>query len=358
MRLEDLQLGDLVFFVSPTLGIVEHTAIFLGIKDQVPYIIHATKEPYFSIMVTRLKQDDAEFFYEIMRPQNTTIAIEAVAILLAWIEFQVPYASTIKCSQLMAEAERHFSLEIKASAHAQMIFGTEGYIRNYEKYIEMAHNLPFVTKTIAESGVGCAESITMAFNLACFILHATYQEEIKTWVTLSSIDEFLSELPNPLPFDSARALSAGIFEYCQHHMEHWLNLGGLEPWEDTHLIDAEDKEAWRTFKQKLKSRAQELAENIKESPTDGRSRSRTFTEDSGKNSFDAIDFLEVIEFTARQIEEKTGSPVLGASKSPITAFFSPGKFKSISTRSFSFLDSISSEGAQESVKISENFGMN
>ena len=277
MRLEDLRLGDLVFFVSPNLDIVEHTAIFLGIKDRVPYIIHATKEPYFSIMVTHLKQDDIGFFYHIMRPQNTTIAIEAVAILLAWVEFQVPYASEIKCNRLMAEAERHFSFEIKASAYEQMIFGTEGYVKNYPKYIEMANNLPYVTKTIEESGVGCAESITMAFNLACFILHAIYQEDAKEWITLTGTDRFVSELQNPLPFDSTHALSAGIFEYCQNHTRHWGNLGALEPWEETRRIDMEDKEAWRTFKEKLKSRAQELAENFKASPIEGRKGSRTFS---------------------------------------------------------------------------------
>ncbi len=56
-----------------------------------------------------------------------------------------------------------------------------GTSKNYPKYIEMANKLPYVTQTIAESGVDCAESITMAFNFACFILHATYQDDIKEW---------------------------------------------------------------------------------------------------------------------------------------------------------------------------------
>lgn len=323
MHLEDLELGDLVFFLSPHLGIVEHTSIFLGTKNNVPYIIHATKEPYYSVMVTRLKNDDINS-YHIIRPRNKRIATEAVAILLAWVEYQVPYTCDAKFNRLMGEAEKHFSFELKASAPAQMRFGTKSYAENYHQYIEMANSLPDVTPSISESGVGCAESITMAFNLACLILNASYREETQEWCLSSSVDEFLKTLSNPLPFDASNALSAGVFEYCAQHAEHWLNLGQLDLKNESSLRE-EDKEAWRVFKKTLQSRAQQLKESRKSpSPAEGRKRSRTYT-DEGKCSCDLTD---LIKFTALQVEQTTGSPDLSMHTSPLTLFFSPDKTKS------------------------------
>lgn len=315
MKIEDLKIGDLIFFISPTLGISEHTSIFLGTKNDIPYILHATTKPYSCLMVTRLKNEELEFSYHVMRPQNIALAIEAITILLGWVEYQIPYSSNEKIAALMEEAEKRFSFELKGSAPEQMKFGTEGYTECYSKYIDMLNMLPYVTKTIADSGVGCAESIVLAFNLALLMLNMTYENHRKQWITPSPLVDFMDKLENPLPFDAQKALSAGLLEYCSQNPEHWINLGLLEVFTSI-SIEPEEKNAWRTFKAALQNRAKILIENHKGSSPPTRTRSITLSH----GSFDSLDIDNVVDFSTKQL--CTGSRL----ESPLIEFFTPSKF--------------------------------
>ena len=132
MYQNELKMGDLVFFVSPGIDIVEHTSIYLGMKAGVHYVLHATKGSYKAMMVTQFKNTmDSEFKYRIMRPKDVKLSIDAIVILLRWVEHQVPYASKAKIDRLMRVAEQSFSFELKSSAPLQAFFGRKSYRKNY-----------------------------------------------------------------------------------------------------------------------------------------------------------------------------------------------------------------------------------
>ncbi len=265
MHQNELQMGDLVFFVSPGIDIVEHTSIYLGMKAGVHYVLHATKGSYKAMMVTQLKNTmDSEFKYRIMRPKDVKLSIDAIVILLRWVEHQVPYASKAKIDRLMRVAEQSFSFELKSSAPLQAFFGRKSYRKNYAQYFSMANALPYVVEDggVVE-GFGCAESIVLAFNLALLMRYAKHElladGRIAWGIHEGDMEDFVDFIHNPLPFDARASLSAGLCDHCATNPEDWLDLGELTP-ELSVCLDEDAREIWKIFREDLKKRSSYLIE--------------------------------------------------------------------------------------------------
>lgn len=313
MNVDDLLPGDLVFFVSPFSGIVEHTSIFLGIKNDTPYIVHATMTPYNAIMVTHLKKDE-DFVFKVIRPVNTELALEALAVLLLWVEYQVPYAKKDKVNALFSKIEKRCSLDLKSSENEQMNFGLENYAQNFYSYFDLANELPNITEYYREVGMGCAESVTAAYNVASIRLELSYNEEIDKWYCPVNPVAFALGLNNPLPFDSQHALSAGVHAYCSNSPSHWIDLGFLELTQTVNAVL--DKNAWQQFKRELAERAQFLVDNFNGTQTT-RVRTSTFSSSSGASPFE---YTQLIEFASKQV--MASSPVSPRFASdPLNTFF-------------------------------------
>lgn len=341
MNQSDLLMGDLIFYVSPSLDIVEHTAIYLGEKDGVPYVLHATQDGYNAMMMTHLKNRvDADFKYRVMRPRNEELSVNAIIIFIGWVELQVPYASKEKINQLMSNVERICSLELKESAGKQADFGKKDYRSNYSQYLTMLNALPFVEgNSTCEEGFGCAESIVVAFNLALLKQHAKQESSCDgqdVWsIGNISLDEFIDKLKNPLPFNAQSSLSAGLYEHCANSPDHWIAMGELCP-QAAITPDEDAKEVWRGFKEQLKQRSLNLVEKLRSKSESPAMKSFLLLEPSSpRNMIDIIKYAsaddELSELTMSGTQSPTGSePGEGRPRlrtwstgSPIIGFFSP-----------------------------------
>jgi len=304
MKQSNLVVGDLIFYVSPSLDIVEHTAIYLGEKEGVPYVLHAARDSYKTMMVTHFKNTvDAEFRYRVMRPRDIELSINAIIIFLGWVEYQVPYASQEKIERLLFDVEKYCSLEQKESAKIQADYGKKNYCLNYNQYLVMANALPYIVIDNDDiEGFGCAESVVTAFNLALLMRHARQERSSEGRISWSigdiTMDEFVGCLHNPLPFDAKRSLSAGLYEHCANSPDDWVKMGELTP-QASVAPDEDAKELWKSFKEILKARALLLIEKRRTSPDYPSMKLRYTPSGTQLNLIDIIDYASTeVKFNA------------------------------------------------------------
>jgi len=305
MNQNELEIGDIVFYSSPFLGVIEHTSIYLGTMNNVPYVIHATRTPHKSLMVTHLNHSE-DFNYHVVRPTYVDLAVDAIVILLRWVEHQVPYATEQKTSRLFSRAEELFSMELKSSEKKQAIFGKEHYKSNYSQYITMANTLPYIpTENGIIEGFGCAESVVSAFNIALFISHATptVSAGINKWsIDHSNLEEFIDQIDSPFPFDAKSALSGGLFEHCVSNPAHWTNLGALQV-QESQTANEEDKEMWREFKESLKARAHILVNKLSaSSPSKALQKLYTQCNSTSRPRSHSVNYIDVIAFAESNLD--------------------------------------------------------
>ena len=259
MNSDQLQPGDLLFSFNSNKE-SEHLALYAGSKNGVPYVLHATSKPHNAVMLTHLIRADSGCEYQVMRPTNTDLALDAKQILLGWVEHLVPYASDETLDRILNLIDRLGGLDNPRSGIIQEQHGKKTYGINYSHYLLMTNHLPFIpvsyTKAGKIEGLRCAEAITAAFNIALLMLYASQEED--KWIIehVDSIDEFVSELDNPLPFDAIEACSTGIYKHCVDSPFHWKNLGPLTLL-DYPEPDEASKADWREFKTSLQSVAAE-----------------------------------------------------------------------------------------------------
>lgn len=252
MLVNELEMGDIVFFCD-TSGMAEHTSMYIAKREGIHYIIHATTQPHRGLMITYLKEADINCCYKIVRPKNKELAIEAIGILLTWVEQKVPYANEKKINSLMDYLDEHQGYQIAHAGRVQEAYAKENYVKNYARYIEMANALPYIANENGEiKGLGCAESVVSAFNIALFIRHAIYARKPSSNELMFSLpdavtlEEFISELNNPLPLDAISTGSAGLLNHCMLDNDNWLYLGILQNYAPIMPTD-KNKKDWREF---------------------------------------------------------------------------------------------------------------
>ena len=283
MHSDQLQSGDLIFYFNST-NKAEHLALYAGSKNGVPYVLHATSAPHHAVMLTNLVAADEGCSYQIMRPLNIDLALDAKQILLDWVEFLVPFASADKQDKIYNKIDDLGGFNNSSNADAiQETYGKATYIKNYSQYLLMANHLPFIpinyTKEGKIEGLRCTETIIAAYNIALLMMHATYLSNLWTIEHVATLDEFANTLDNPLPFDSTVAMPIGVYKHCMENPVHWNNLGELTllPYPKP---DPASKADWREFKESLRKVAVENTSRFIASPKssiENRDLSRCFT---------------------------------------------------------------------------------
>jgi hypothetical protein len=274
MNDQELQIGDLIFYYD-TLGCIEHTAVYVQHKNNIPYVVHSTSSPYNSVMLTHIKPAEELCSYTVMRPKNTHLAALAVNILLRWVEHQVPFACKDKLDKISNEIDNKNGFEGPDAGKIQESHGKQSYKNNYNQYIDMANALPYIPCEDGEiKGLRCAEAVISAYNIALFLMSATLKRSLiddsSLWVigTCNSLEIFIELLNNPLPFDAKATLSAGIYEHCVHDTENWISLGALNVanviLEEQVIVS--NKESWREFRNLLKIEAIHKVITLLDSP--------------------------------------------------------------------------------------------
>ena len=269
MHDDDLKMGDLIFYAD-TLGQMEHVALYVGHKDHLPYVVHATTGEYKAVMLTRLKQPDHGCFYHVMRPCCQDEVIKAtVAILLRWVEFQVPYKYH---DELNFQLDELCGLEGKKAPKIQESFGKQHFEARFPYYFEIANALPLtpLDKNGCMEGMFCSEVIIAAFNVAQIVLHAILLQSMDRpqWAlppTLA-LSVFIKNLNSPLPFDAQTTLPAGMHAHCLADTCNWQDCGSLmiESMSDLELDKA--KPVWREFRQALREDAPVKVQQLLQSP--------------------------------------------------------------------------------------------
>lgn len=266
----ELQIGDLIFFLD-TLSNAEHIALFVSMKDDVPYVIHATSAPYYAVMLTRLKPADIGCAYRVVRPIHKNLALIATGILFQWVEHLVPYASREKFDAIMNELDQKGGIDNPNAGIVQEAHGKATYESNYAQYLIMANSLPYIPHEEGKiKGLRCAETIVAAFNIALVIMHATLIQSFMgyEWILdgYSSLEVFIASLNNPLPFDAKTTLPAGILTHCLKDKAQWIDQGMLfvDPGEDP--APEKCREIWCEFKTALQTSALEKVNQFLSSP--------------------------------------------------------------------------------------------
>ena len=254
----ELKMGDLILYAD-TLGQMEHVALYVGHKDQLPYVVHATTGEYKAVMLTRLKQPDQGCSYHVMRPRCQDEVIKAtVAILLRWVECQVPYKYH---DELNFQLDEVRGLEGEKAPKIQESFGKQHFEARFPYYFEMANALPLtpLDKNGCMTGMFCSEVIIAAFNVAQIVLHEILLQSMDSpqWAlppTLA-LSVLIKNLNSPLPFDAEMTLPAGMHQHCLGDTCNWQDGGPLmiEPMPDLDLDKV--KPVWKEFKQSLREDA-------------------------------------------------------------------------------------------------------
>ena len=253
MNSNELRSGDLVFSFNSN-NESEHIALYAGHKDGVPYVLHATSKPHNAIMLTRLIPADEGCSYHVMRALDTDLSQEVRRIFLDWVEHKVPYASTEKVDRILNLMDKLGGIDTPYAGEKQEEFGKASYQKNYAYYFQMAHYLPYIpvthTSSLKIEGLRCCEAIVAAFNIALLMRHATYLNNQWTLGEGQTLEAFVSQLNNPLPFDASASLSAGVYRHCSHTPAHWINCGMMD------LLPSlphspENKVLWHEFKDAL-----------------------------------------------------------------------------------------------------------
>ena len=309
----ELKTGDLVFYLNSA-GVPEHIAVFANHCNGVPYVIHATSHPYYSVMLTHLKPE-LDNQYCVMRPNNTNIAFAAVGILSRWVEHQVRFATTKKRDALVNPLDAMGGFldnpRTEEIGRIQEQYGKASYLVNYAYYLEMANALPLIPKP--EEGMVCSETIVAAFNIALLIMH---EHCVKTlygydWTSNPnwSLDAFIHLLDNPLPFDARAILPAGILKHCQDNLNHWEDKGSLMM-EEHYVLEedfAKNKNKWRAFKDALLYEAPEKSRQFLSSPVAGLHQSYSSDNDVGMFSKKT---LLTLTSTPIELKRKLSSPLM------------------------------------------------
>ncbi len=279
MLVEELKTGDLIFELD-SLGSIEHVSIYAGIRQGLHYQVHATLgRHYRSIMITYLRQNK----YAIFRPQNNDLALLATGIMYRWVEFQVPFASEEKRSQLLRSLDRlklqkmsKLSVDISREQREQEEhiieedFGKSEYgTRSIQLYINMLKALPFVPVTEGDStsmpmGLFCSEAIIAAYNIAMMISHEELFRQINEapegLPVTAILEDMIRKLDNPLPFDASSTYPGGMYKHCLENASHWENLGILNHQEVLEEDLAAQRDDWLEFRRLLLEDAPALVE--------------------------------------------------------------------------------------------------
>lgn len=232
MKPQDLMPGDLIIYLD-TMGKAEHIAVFLGIKQSQPFVVHAVTDSYNSMMQTRLLPADPKCSYQVIRPKNFHLGLIALYYLNYWVEYQVPYSMS-KMSSLedKLDAIKGYSFFNKNAEQTQFRIASDNYQAYFKSCMQMMGSISdsLVMKDDKLDGLFCSEAVVKAFNLAYLSLHNLS----KPGVSPRSRDRFdkeseyvTNQANNPMPLAAEDSMPAAISYFCSQST-HWQIIGLLD----------------------------------------------------------------------------------------------------------------------------------
>jgi len=192
MRIDELEVGDVLFTKLNEVSPAMHTQIYSGDSHYQESIIHAVNDPTRNgpqqLMATGLKTADMLVY----RCRNGSLAYDAYTAALRWVRYLVPYDQDRKMvkeayNNKMAMAE--ISGKDKVVSHMKLLFQEHGIFRAI-KYTARRHEiLCYPSDGESQRGLTCTMFVILCYQAAALADHVKTTEEMGDGSPLTRISD-------------------------------------------------------------------------------------------------------------------------------------------------------------------------